>query len=292
MKIDVGRSHRTPAKHDLMWTLVGQEIGVANVHRDIDRLVIIDLTSGDGIPSVNDAAMLIPWTNGWAKNCSPGISAWHGRNSKKPLEIILHEIAPNTFLTLVQRLKVELATIGYELSSPNLWRRGNTVRLLASNMSGSMVDLDSLRINNRTSVLVLNDPNTVHSWAMRPTLAREINQRTPWFRSISTMGCNVGGLKQLSAEDRSRWYDQIDQLRNFLQNHHDLFLAKIDNDASQWAYLIETSAKDNWKYSLEKHAEAAFGKHGFTLTTAWLKFDRIKFDHLLDVLFKTRKELR
>ena len=132
MKIDVGRSHRTPAKHDLMWTLVGQEIGVANVHRDIDRLVIIDLTSGDGIPSVNDAAMLIPWTSDWAKNCSPGISAWHGRNSKKPLEIILHEIAPNTFLTApCNALRWSYATIGYELSSPNLWRRGNTVRLLA-----------------------------------------------------------------------------------------------------------------------------------------------------------------
>ena len=38
-RLTVGKSERTPAKHDLMTKLYGREIGAAHKHPDIDRLL-------------------------------------------------------------------------------------------------------------------------------------------------------------------------------------------------------------------------------------------------------------
>ena len=170
--------------------MLGQEIGAANMHPAIGRLVLIDLTAGDG--AVEDGAL-------WEKNCTPGLLAFHARNAKKPTTIVLYEIQQATCAGLVRRLASELPRLGYTQTGATRWTSGNTVDFNVIHGSGADIDLAPLWIGPATSALVLNDPNAMSQWAMRSSLAAEIAARTPWFRSISTMGCNVGGLKRLLA---------------------------------------------------------------------------------------------
>src|SRR5208283_2731568 len=136
------------------------------------------------------------------------------------------------------------------------------------------------------SVLVLNDPNAITTWAMPRDLMASLSARTPWSRSISTMGSNVSGLKR--GEKLRQWKPHIDGIVEPLLSHHDLFLARIERDASQFAYLIETSKKDLWRTRLENDAVVCFGRCGFQ--SAWLRPDDREFWRIVNVLLKTKEE--
>lgn len=281
----VGRSERTPAKHALMDKLIGQECGVGSAKAAIDKCVIIDLTAGDGAS----------YSNGdWFRHCSPGLIAYHACLSRVPVEGYLYEVKPATFGVLAENLNIQLPKLGYRLDAVDgseiVWICDrNKSRLLVRNASGSAADTSMIR--SGVSVLVTNDPNSVNDWAMRSTFAREIRIRSRLFRSISTMGCNVGGLKRLELKDRQLWYDHIGRLVEALDHHHDLYIAAIDGDSAQWAYLVETSSLDTWRDRLERGAKQSFLSHGFSLRTAWFRNQRQEFDAIIDVLFKTKKEL-
>lgn len=273
--LDVGRSGRTPAKHALMSSIIGKEIGAATFVRDIRRLWWVDLTAGDGV---------VPEGMEWEKNCSPGILACHARNSARPITVTLYEIQPATYDRLERNLTVEMPRLGYEYRD-GWWTRGNA-RVHVLNASGATAPVDE--IGRSTAVMVTNDPNAITDWAMRPTFAEEIRQRAWCFRSVSTMGCNPAGLMRLSRDDRDRWFDLIAQQEATLPRHHDLLLARIERDASKWGYLLCEPVR--WRRQMQRVAETAFARHGMTIETAWLKEDPEAFRAIESRLFLTNQE--
>lgn len=278
--MDVGRSWRTPAKHDLIRSILGEEVGAACRLRDARRLVWYDLTAGDAANIDGEA---------WHQSCSPGILARHALQSPKPVEIRLHEIQPATYDRLLGNLADHLPALGY-LRDPHQESRwshgGGHVLITAHNMSGQ--DAPTGDIRKGDAVFVLNDPNAITEWAMRPSFAAEITSRTWMFRSLSTMGCNPGGLKRIDLESRLNWFDTIDDQQAALPAHRDLVLAAIARDDAQWAYLISTSRK--WRTKTEKVIQSVFRRWERAALMSWYRQDPAEFQDAKMRLFLQRQE--
>lgn len=275
--MSVGRSGRTPAKHELMRSIVGREVGAAGAITAIDRLVWFDLTAGDGIPA--DGLE-------WDKNCSPGILAGHAAKSVKPVDLRLFEIKPATYDRLLASLAAQLPGLGYVQTDANVWTLGTLVVLSAVNASGATAAVDG--IGRRDAVLAVNDPNAITDWAIRPSFAAELLGRTPWSRSLSTMGCNPAGLKRPPYEERVNWFDLIARQQSALPGYRDLLLAAIEGDDAQWAYLLCDPLR--WRETQQRMAATAFAKHGYSLDMAWFRTARPAFEALKERLFLTKKE--
>lgn len=277
--LDVGRSWRTYAKHELMNSTMGQEVGVTGELRDAHRLVWIDLTAGD--------AALVDGS-AWHDGCSPGILARHAVKSSKPVFITLHEIQAATFDRLLANLALHLPSLGYERTREDTWRIKSTVLLRACNVSGQQASVQHVQQND--AVFVLNDPNAITEWAMRDTFAREISDRTWLFRSLSTMGCNPAGLKRMKADERISWFDLVEAQQAALPTHRDLLLAAIERDEAQWAYLLGTASL--WRAKTEALVRTAFKRCGRTAAMAWFRKSAPEFQDAKLQLFLTRNELR
>lgn len=275
-----GTSERTPCKHQLMDKIFGREIGALSTRRlaQVPGAFWLDLTAGDGVAA-----------NGgeWIKNCSPGILARHakwGRNVK-PVEVVMYEKAPNTYRTLLDNLTEQLPILGYVRESENIWTHGHA-RLVVLNHDSAT--FDPAWIPSGWAVQVVNDPNSINTWAMNPGLMAAVKEGRWTCLGMSTMGCNVAGTKRLDREDRNGWYGHVKAQVRGLHVHHDLLLAAIERDASQWAYLITAPAV--WKQEVTQDADAAFGAGGYTLRKQWLREDPVAFGLLLDHLFLTSDE--
>jgi hypothetical protein len=292
----VGKSHRTPAKHALMNALYGKEVGVALYSPRIERLEWFDLTAADA--SVDETA--VDYSNRqleWHRDCSPGIQAYHGAQSRTPVNIHLHEIQDVTYAQLVSNLDYRAPRYGWqslEWAAGNgggrYYQTGAGAVLVALNGNGADVRLDG--VDSRTAVLVNNDPNSVHTWAMRPAFRAELADLTPWCRIISTLGCNASGLQKLWAthpEECEQWYHRIQEQVEGLPRHHDLFLAAIERDAHKWAYLIEESQRENWKTDLKRVAVTAFRKQRLGLETIWYREQPQAFWEMVDRLLRPRR---
>lgn len=295
---DVGRSWRTYAKHELMNNVIGQEVGVVNNSKsqkfaDVDRSVWIDLTAGNAeLVDDPDSAVTSPWH----RACSPGILASHATFSRKPVEIILHEIKPGTYDQLLTNLAEHLPDLGYEKDGENVWRFGETATVTALNISGQDADVSFIRRSD--AAVVLNDANAITDWAMRSTFAAEICNRTWCFRSLSTMGCNPGGIKRLDLDERRRWFGHVETQQASLPRYRDLLLAAIEKDEAQWAYLLCTAAK--WQRTSEKIVNSAFNtaikklpkeSKGRTAAMTWNRGDPSGFEETKRRLFLTKPEL-
>ncbi len=279
-KPNVGRSWRTPIKHDYLWSIVGQEAGtIASLGADHGSW--FDLTAGD--------AALIPGEI-WHRACSPGILAYHATQCRLPVSVQLHEIQAATYDRLLGNLTSYLPTLGYIAGGPNAWAHpGNNSTVTARNLSGS--DADVTDITRNTAVFVVNDPNAITEWAMRPTFAAEIVATGAWmFRSLSTMGCNPAGLKRLTIGERIHWFATVREQQLALPDYRDLSLAALDRDEAQWAYLVATS--DKWRAKTEQAAQKSAKSCNRSISTAWWRQDRNRFDDLLLRLFLQKPELK
>lgn len=278
MSQEVGRSWRTYAKHELMNSMLGQEVGAVQHMRGLRRHSWIDLTAGDAAP-VDGCA--------WHLSCSPGILAYHAIQSPVPAVVVLHEIQTATYDRLLRNLGTHLPPLGFHRTDENVWRYGNRVALLAINASGS--DADTRWLRRGDAVFVLNDPNAITEWAMRDSFPQEIQAKGIWaHRTLSTLGCNPAGLKRLNIEERLLWYGSVNSQQSANPRHRDMLLAAIERDDSQWAYLLCTAEK--WRSSSEKVFSTAFNRVGRTVAMAWARKDQADFDALKDVLFLTAKE--
>ena len=277
-KPNVGRSWRTPIKHDYLWSVVGQEAG-AVAHLGALRGAWYDLTAGD--------AALIPGEM-WHRACSPGILAYHASQCRIPVDIRLHEIQAATYDRLISNLGTYLPALGYGPTSASVWTHpANGSTVTAHNLSGSEADVTD--IDRDTAVFVVNDPNAITEWAMRSTFAAEIAAKTWLSRCLSTMGCNPGGIKRGPIADRVNWFATVREQQQAMPEYRDLSLAALDRDEAQWAYLVATSKE--WRAKTDQAAKKSAKHCNRSVSIAWWRQDHDQFDALLLRLFLQKSEL-
>lgn len=265
-----------------MHRIISNEIFAAKNIPRIRQLVLLDLTAGDGVP-IDD---IVPGTElDWTRNCSPGIKASLAKLSVKPVTIGLFEDKPKTFERLMGSLNEQLPKLGY-VGEDDEWRYGDLVKLKAYNNSGA--DVPVHWVKPWIAVLAVNDPNAITTWAMRPSFPQEVAERTPWFRSMSTMGCNASGQKRMDLSERLQWFEHVAGQESALPRHHDLLLAAIEKDKSQWAYLINESEK--WCKRTSAAVDSCFGKYGRTVAKALFRTEPERFEEIKRELFLTKKE--
>lgn len=277
--MDVGRSWRTPIKHEYLSSTVGQEAG-AIAHLGAQAGAWYDLTAGD--------AALIPGEM-WHKSCSPGILAYHASQCRVPVHVRLHEIQAATYDRLLGNLCSYLPTLGYTPTSSDSWTHpGNGSTVACHNLSGAEADVTD--IDRDTAVFVVNDPNAIIDWAMRDTFPAEISARTGLFRCLSTMGCNPAGLKRLTIDERIKWFATVREQQQAMPHYRDLSLAALDRDEAQWAYLVATS--DKWRVKTDQAARKSARNCKRSVSIAWWRQNPDLFSDLLLRLFLQKSELK
>lgn len=280
---DVGRSWRTPIKHDYLWSIVGEEAGVIPHHSaryGIRRGIWYDLTAGDAAPVDG-----LPWE----RACSPGILAHHAALCRIPIDVRLHEIQTGTFDRLIGNLSDQLPRLGFTLNGPAAWiHPSSKATVTAHNASGAEADVAD--VDGEAGVFVVNDPNAITEWAMRPTFAAELAARTRWSRCLSTMGCNPAGIKRLAIAERINWFAAVHEQQLALPGYRDLSLAALDRDEAQWAYLVATS--DKWRDKTDQAARKSAKNCNRSVSIAWWRQDGDQFTDLLLRLFLQRSELK
>lgn len=275
---DVGRSWRTPIKHEYLCSIAGQECG-AIPKLGAKRGTWYDLTAGD--------AALVPGEM-WHRSCSPGILAYYASQCQIPVHVRLHEIQAGTYDRLAGNLDNYLPTLGYGGTTPNTWTHpGNGSIVTAHNLSGAESDVSDVDCD--TAVFVVNDPNAITEWAMRPTFAAEIAERTWLSRCLSTMGCNPAGIKRGSITERINWFATVRAQQQAMPEYRDLSLAALDRDEAQWAYLVATS--DKWRVETDRAANKSAKSCKRSVSIAWWRREPDRFDDLLLRLFLQKSEL-
>ena len=304
---DVGTSWRTKMKHAGMSAFITREFRAGNCLDWISRFAITDLTAGNG-----EAAYDAPWHTA----CSPGIIASLALTSRKPVVIDLYERDEATYHLLIDNLTKRLPVLGYQRTEENRWRYEN-VWLRASHRDGREASIDHLAQGHKDAVLVLNDPNLITDWAMRPNFMTETltcgtrfggRGRVVGFRAMHTLGCNVGGAKRtrykkdtpdasdddhrhVDLTERRNWFKLIEEQCEHLPARHDLALAAFDKDPAQWAYLFTTPQKARWYADTEADIRAAFHAVGRTGEIAFYRRDNDRFERLKNRLLLTKTEL-
>jgi len=274
-----GRSQRTPAKHELMNEVYAQQAAVFPLlqrSKGLSRVVWLDLTAADGL--VEDGMI-------WDRNCSPGIQARAAREVRTaPVLILFCERQVSTYGRLLTSLSEHLPELGYLRVSEGRWSCGQ-VDLVAAHMDS--IDLGLRGIRRGDAVFINSDPNAITSWPLRKGFTEEIIDRTGWLgMSLSTLGCNTGGLKRIlrkTPEISAQWFAYVADLERAVPSHHDLLLAAIEGDDAQWAYLLEVPA--GWRHKTELMVKRSFRKHGYAVEYVWLGQDLGGFRRLEERLF-------
>lgn len=292
----VGTSWHTIAKHGLFIEFVAREVRVAN-HPNLDwinRLVWFDLTAGNAVPAYD-----APWHTA----CSPGILAFQAAQSVKRTLVALYERDPAIYAQLLESLERHLPGLGYEQMGDRVWRIGDRVLLWANNEDGRVAKTSELRVND--AVLVLNDPNAITGWAMRPGFAAEIleQQHCKGLRILSTLGCNVNGIlrtplrrasddgsEAMSLNERTAWFDLVNEQKLILPRRHDMLLTSFERDRDKWAYMLWQPDKPRWRDDAESDVRKAFASAGRAGAMAWFRTDPAGFRRMQDELFLTQRE--
>jgi hypothetical protein len=255
----VGRSDsRTPGKHHLLNRILGREAGaMAHTNILVDPWVVIDLCAGDGRP--DDAS----------GTCSPTIIAKHAsyrRDRNGQVKVVLIERTKATHDALRENVEPHADTTILQADArepwivPTLWRENSPV-------------------------FIHNDPNNINDFALSDNLVR----RLPAFTTtLSTLGCNVGGLKRLDPAERQLWFDHARRVIQLMPRHHDGLMIALNGDDAQWAYLLTGPSK--WRTQYEEDVNKAFARWPKGVTCKWFKDDPGGFDKMCSELFLTRTE--
>lgn len=300
----VGKSGVTPCKHYLLDKILGSEFGVTSRPQfdNLSAYIVIDLTAGDGVPVTRDGE-LIPVFN---EGCSPGICLKHldhraKRHPDKPAVWIAIEKQPETFQQLWKNVSSHLEQLGgwhgtdqkiYEAPVPEWNSQKEGCKLILLNMNSHEFllhkPLTQLNLDNECAVFLYNDPNHIEDWCLSEQLVRSLPRLTT---SLSTLGCNVGGMKRLEIGKRRQWFDRVDMIAGTLQEWHDACLFSIGGP-DQWAYLITAPTKwrDRISESCRKAAKQVVGRKADASIT-WLKENQGDFKDHQRKLFLTKQEL-
>jgi hypothetical protein len=277
-RLTVGKSGVTPCKHDLLNQLLGREIGVLTRQNFINEYHVFDLTAGDGNPA----------QDGFTKSCSPGIALrhmnWAAENTAKPVAYYGIEKQPQTFALLEKNCGEWLTQNQWKLSGFT-YKKNNA---LASFVNRDSKEISLSDFREHQGVFLYNDPNHIEDWCLTSSLMEAMPRFTT---SLSTLGCNVGGLKRVEMEKRQMWYERVNQLvSSLVQTWHDACLFSVGG-ADQWAYLITAPIK--WRESITKECLKAATKiknRDANPQVYWFKESPEEFKLLQDYLFLTKAE--
>jgi len=119
------------------------------------------------------------------------------------------------------------------------------------NEDSRLMPLSTVHDRGNDSVFIYADPNNIDQLPITPDLMKGL---TPYTLFLITLGCNVGGLKRVDLEHRSKWFWIAAMIRRSLSPFHDLGLITLNKDSSQWAYLVVIPQKWSGSYlqSVEK----------------------------------------
>ncbi len=264
-RLDVGRSSRTPVKHEILHSMLGKVCGVLSADSDkvpckatwANPLVCVDLCGGDGLRSDDH-------------DCSPMIMFDHcsklaekGKRSK--LKVI--EKMDNTF---------EQLTINC----------GHLSKEIVTLTRGDARDYRLPQLGHNQPAFVHCDPNSVDQIPLTKPFVQGFNRFTTY---LVTLGCNVGGQKMLPFSKRELWFEYVTLLTDVLPSHHDDILFWLNSDSAQWAYLLSIPKvwSDDFAAKMIKKT-AEMWTHG--LSAASYRRERKRFDNELKRLFLTKEE--
>jgi hypothetical protein len=281
---DVGRSdRRTPAKLDVLRAHAGRMIGASWHVADrwgwkISGNRIIDLTAGD---AAGDGI------HEWIQGSSPAILSSFCR--KQPaLRVTLIERNQAIFDRLIQNLELRLPDEGFTATSETSWRHGKTKSTVeAFCIDAHIIDFSDMLPNEW--LYVFNDPNHMHGWCLDMEAFSRLSGVVP-ASFMSTMGCNAGGLKRLSAAERAKWKEYIDAAVTVVKRKRrlDLLLFNIKNDSAQWAYLLMVPLK--WSDLIREQMVRSFKQNNLDVGSAsWVK-NQTDFYEVIDLLVTTNEE--
>lgn len=260
--LDVGRSDsRTPFKHWVLNAELGRLLGIfANpkarrrVHATADPFLVIDLCAGDA--------------DGNHRECSPKNIVHHAewaRTRQVDVEAVLIEKNPRTFA-----LMDDAVPDHYWIYKLHGDARGWTPPVMHS----------------KQAVFVHSDPNNVADWPITPNLLESLPETATM---LCTLGCNVGGLKRKSQEERSQWYAHVQGVLDHMPRYHDAILVILENDPSQWAYLLRLP--DKWSEKTMAGILSSGSKYtSFSLSVASARHQTKQFMDMQHILFSTKKE--
>ena len=271
LELIVGKSDRTYGKHVLLNKVLGREAGVlpilANERNWIDYpWCIVDLCAGDGVDTRQSGS------------CSPAIIGKHARaiNSKRE--------------DGARVLFVERGDAQYQSLANSLYVKGFKV-FHGSNTNDFVSQFINSNTSSNSPVFLHNDPNHIEDWQLSPELVRYFANHRKLLTTFSTLGCNVGGLKRLSADVRRQWFKRVDDLCCIIPAWHDALLITLNGDNSQWAYLITGPMKWMNEGKYQSDAQSAFTKWSRGVSMARLKTQRDEWRSLITHLFMTHAEL-
>jgi hypothetical protein len=270
-KTVVGRSHRTPFKHFLLDGLLKREANIfhspkarLSVWANPEPWHIIDMNAGDG--GVTEKDNPCPRTTS-----SPSIIDTHARrarNGRSRPKVTLIEKNEATFQ--------KLHSVANGRPYTELLHQDSRLLKIKPTCKNQ-------------AIFIHSDPNALSDWCLTTEL---LNSLTPTTTMLLTLGCNVGGLKRLSREEREPWFGHVRDVVRTTANFHNLTLIIIENDPAQWAYLVR--APFVWTKRVEAEARKGGEEFNLPLDMASLKGDmgsQEKFDELLGKLFLTKREL-
>jgi len=124
------------------------------------------------------------------------------------------------------------ATLGQGFESLDLGQFGDRIRMRTACMNSKEF---TFQPNAVDAAFIYNDPNHIEDWCLTPQLLNTVPKFTT---SLSTLGCNVGGLKRIDLDRRREWFHRVELIsETILQRWHDACLFSVGG-ADQWAYLI------------------------------------------------------
>lgn len=282
----VGKSGVTPCKHFLLNRLLGREIGVLSRTSRFDAYCALDLTAGDGQTAAGQ----------FTESCSPGIALRHlnwfaSKDKNIPVKYAAIEKQPQTFASLVENCDAYLGSAWERADANELSysARHKSIEVKLVNSNSTEIVLPASLARNRSALFIYNDPNHIEDWCLTKRL---LDSAPDFTTSLSTLGCNVSGLKRINLDKREAWYERVDMVTNCLvQPWHDACLFSVGG-ADQWAYLITAPEKWRKEITIECLKAAKEIKNRVAEPQiAWFKQDHSSFKRLQDYLFLTKKEL-
>lgn len=290
-----GKSGITPCKHFLLDRLLGREVGVISTGRlPVRQALLYDMTAGDGVPyvSAEQAELLGDSISNFERGCSPGIflrhASWLDRRKRIPVSLTGCEKQSLTHAELVKNTSAWLQVAGWNELDRGMFESphgSGFIRYIHANSQ----EMRGPGINRDASCFIYNDPNHIEDWSLTPEFVRNCPKFTT---SLSTLGCNVGGLKRIEEEKRREWFVRVEILCDaLLQRWHDACLFSVGG-ADQWAYLITAPVK--WRDEITNECIKAASKLEKRITAepkvVWRKADPAGFYQLERFLFLTKEE--